>query len=135
MKKFIALLTLGNLGDNKLVELIHLSLVRAKFCDLVEQAKSLSNNLPTVFLVGLFSLLDASFDQLMQGMIEKKLLPKTLRRRCVVTIMDLIRALESSHWSAIADISKPLFLDLKTPPVFYNGSLKWGIAMKQSLSD
>ncbi|MBL4630093.1 MAG: HDOD domain-containing protein, partial [Paraglaciecola sp.] len=54
VKKFIALLALANLGDNKPVELIHLSLVRAKFCDLMGQAISLSNNPPTGFLLGLF---------------------------------------------------------------------------------
>lgn len=49
VKKFIALLALANLGDNKPFELIHLSLVRAKFCDYIAQAKSLSSNPPLVF--------------------------------------------------------------------------------------
>src|SRR5690606_11897514 len=59
IKKFIALLALANLNDNKPPELIHLSLVRAKFCELVADSKGEFNNPPMGFLVGLLSMLDA----------------------------------------------------------------------------
>ena len=73
VKKFIALLALANLGDNKPVELLHLSLVRAKFCDLIGQAISLSNDPPTRLLVGLFSRLDALLHQPMQASLKSYL--------------------------------------------------------------
>lgn len=139
VKKFIALLALANLGDNKPVELIHLSLVRAKFCELVGQAKSLSNNPPTGFLVGLFSLLDALLDQPMEGIVEKLPIGENIKMALcgdeneLKSFLALIRAFEAGYWRGVANISKQLSLDLKMTQAFYNESLKWGIAMRQSV--
>lgn len=138
VKKFIALLALANLGDNKPVELIHLSLVRAKFCDLIGQAKSLSNNPPTGFLVGLFSLLDALLDQPMQGIVEKLPIGENIKAALcgdeseLRQFLALIRAFEAGYWNGVASISKQLSLDVRMTQAFYNESLKWGIAMKKS---
>jgi EAL and modified HD-GYP domain-containing signal transduction protein len=71
IKKFIALLALANLSDNKPLELLHLSLVRAKFYDLLGSENSISTNSPVAFLVGLFSMLDALLDQKMEFLVEK----------------------------------------------------------------
>jgi EAL and modified HD-GYP domain-containing signal transduction protein len=140
VKKFIALLALANLGDNKPVELLHLSLVRAKFCDLIGQAKSLSNNPPSGFLVGLFSLLDALLDQPMQGIVEKLPIGEDIKAALcgdeneLKQFLVLIRAFESANWQGVATISKQLSLDLKMTQSFYNESLKWCIVMRQSVS-
>jgi EAL and modified HD-GYP domain-containing signal transduction protein len=139
LKKFIALLALANLGETKPIELIHLSLVRAKFCELVGQAKSVSNNPPTGFLIGLFSLLDALLDQPMEGIVEKLPLGENIKAALcgheneLKPFLTLIRAFEQGHWDGVAKISKQLSLDLKMIQAFYNESLKWGIAMKLSV--
>lgn len=140
VRKFIALLALANLGDNKPVELLHLSLVRAKFCELVGQAKSLNNNLPTGFLLGLFSLLDALLDQPMNSIVQKLPIGENIKvalcgeKSELRLFLSLIRAFEAGHWHGIANISKQLSLDLKMTQAFYNESLKWGVQMRQSVS-
>lgn len=140
VKKFIALLALANLGDNKPFELIHLSLIRAKFCELVADAKSLANNPPVGFLVGLFSLLDALLDQPMEEIVEKLPIGKSIKvALCgggneLNSFLALIRAFELGTWERVATISVALSLDLKMTQAFYNESLKWGIAMKQAAS-
>jgi EAL and modified HD-GYP domain-containing signal transduction protein len=139
VKKFIALLALANLGDSKPAELIHLSLVRAKFCDLLGQEKSLSND-SSGFLVGLFSLLDALLDQPMEGIVEKLPLGENIKAALcgdeneLKQFLVLIRAFESGFWEEVSNISTQLSLDLKMTHAFYNESLKWGIAMRQSVS-
>ena len=141
VKKFIALLALANLGDNKPVELIHLSLIRAKFCDLMGQAKSLSNNPPTGFLVGLFSLLDSLLDQPMQDIVEKLPIGENVKAALcgdeneLRQFLALIKAFESGYWVGVAKISNQLSLDLRMTQAFYNESLKWGIAMRKSVSE
>lgn len=141
VKKFIALLALANLGDSKPIELLHLSLIRAKFCDLLGQAKSLTTNPPTGFLVGLFSLLDALLDQPMQVIVEKLPISEEMKAALcgneneLRQFLALINAFEAGYWSGVASISKQLSLDLKMTQAFYNESLKWGMAMRQSVSD
>ena len=137
VKKFIALLALANVGDNKPVELLHLSLVRAKFCDLIGQAKSMSNDSPTEFLVGVFTLFDALLDQPMHSIAEKLPIGEDIKLAIcgdeneLKQFLALIRAFESGYWKGVATISKQLSLDLNMTHAFYNESLKWGIAMKQ----
>jgi EAL and modified HD-GYP domain-containing signal transduction protein len=137
VKKFIALLALANLGDSKPVELLHLSLIRAKFCELIAQAKAMSDNPPTGFLVGLFSLLDALLDQPMQGIVEKLPIGEEIKSALcghenqLRKFLALIRAFEMGHWKGVTDISAYLSLDTRMTQAFYNESLKWGIAMKQ----
>jgi EAL and modified HD-GYP domain-containing signal transduction protein len=139
VKKFIALLALANLGDDKPIELIHLSLVRAKFCELVGEAKALSNNPPTGFLVGLFSLLDALLDQPMEGIVEKLPIGEGIKAALcgseneLKSYLALIRAFEVGYWVGVANISKQLSLDLEMTQAFYNESLKWGVAMRQTV--
>lgn len=140
VKKFIALLSLANLGDNKPLELIHLSIIRAKFCELVGVAKSLTNNPPTGFLVGLFSLLDALLDQPMEEIVEKLPIGQNIKAALcgeeneLKLFLALVRAFEVGYWDRVATLSRQLSLDVKMTQAFYNESLKWGIAMKQAAS-
>ncbi len=128
------------MGDNKPVELLHLSLVRAKFCDLIGQAKSMSNDPSTEFLVGLFTLFDALLDQPMHSIAEKLPIGEDIKlaicgdKNELKQFLVLIRASESVYWRRIATISKQLSIDVKMPHAFYNQSLKWDITMRQSVS-
>jgi EAL and modified HD-GYP domain-containing signal transduction protein len=140
VKKFIALLALANLGDNKPLELIHLSLIRAKFCELVAEAKFLNNNPPVGFLVGLFSLLDALLDQPMEEIVEKLPIDESIKQALcgkeneLKPFLALIKAFEVGYWGRVVTVSEQLSLDVKLTQAFYNESLKWGNAMKQAAS-
>ncbi len=104
IKKFIALLALANLSDNKPLELLHLSLVRAKFCDLLGSENSIVTNPPFAFLVGLFSFLDALLDQKMEFLVEKLPLADEVKEALCGGLDDLsmhltlVKAFESGNW-------------------------------------
>lgn len=137
VKKFIALLALANLGDEKSGELIHLSLIRAKFCEMLGHAKALNNNPPTGFLVGLFSLLDALLDRAMHYVVEK--LPISVELKAALCgdetplkqYLSLIRAYEVGHWKTIQRLSTTLQVDENMSQSFYHEAIKWGSTMQQ----
>ncbi|MDP5130225.1 MAG: EAL domain-containing protein [Paraglaciecola sp.] len=141
VKKFIALVALANLGDSKTIELLHMSLVRAKFCELIGQAMKLAKNPPTGFLLGLFSLLDAILDSSMRSVVEKLPLGDELKaalcgeKNELQGYLNLIRAYEVGHWQNVARYSKELDIHLAMTQSFYNEAIKWGHAMKQLISD
>ena len=138
VKKFIALLALANLSEGKPIELMHMSLVRAKFCELMSLLLNEKENPPTGFLTGLFSLLDTILDQEMPALVEK--LPvvdpvkqallgqENLLRDCVATA----RAFEAGNWPAIAKFAERLKVDKNLLHSFYNEAIKWGHAMQNS---
>ncbi|MDM7861301.1 EAL domain-containing protein [Alteromonas sp. ASW11-36] len=138
VKKFIALLALANLSEGKPIELMHMSLVRAKFCELMSLFLKEKENPPTGFLTGLFSLLDSILDQSMPILVEKVPLAdnvkaalignENLLRECV----DIARAFEVGNWPTVERFSQRHEIDKDLLHSFYNESIKWGHAMKQS---
>ncbi|GAA6182983.1 MULTISPECIES: HDOD domain-containing protein [Alteromonadaceae] len=139
IKKFIALVAIANLGDEKPPELIHLSLVRAKFCELISMAKNDADNPPKGFLVGLFSLLDALLDQNMSKLIKKLPLNDDLKNAlCGIEgqlrdYLVVARAFEYGDWNGVTHHSTKLELDQDMLHSFYNESIKWASAMTRSI--
>lgn len=139
VKKFIALLALANLADDKPRELVHMSLTRAKFCELLAMARRDADNPPKGFLVGLFSLLDAMLDQSMAELMEKVPLIDELKEallgieNVLKDYLTLARALENANWSSVKKLSLRLELDQRMVHSFYNESIKWGRAMTNSV--
>lgn len=140
IKKFIALLALANLSDDKPLELLHLSLVRAKFCDLLGTEKNVGNNPPTAFLVGLFSMLDALLDQQMETLIEKlPLVDEVKEALCggqndLSVYLMLVKAFESGNWLKVIRISKMLEIDQKLLHSLFNEAILWGNGVRRSIS-
>ncbi|MFT5676234.1 MAG: EAL and modified HD-GYP domain-containing signal transduction protein [Paraglaciecola sp.] len=140
IKKFIALLALANLNDNKPIELLHLSLVRAKFCDLIATEKNIGNNPPTGFLVGLFSLLDALLDQDMKTLLEKLPLVEQVKNALcgekneLSVYLLLVKAFESGNWLKVIRIAGVLDIDQKRLHSLFNEAIIWGNGVRKSIS-
>jgi EAL and modified HD-GYP domain-containing signal transduction protein len=140
IKKFIALLALTNLSDDKPLELLHLSLVRAKFCDLISIKKNIGCNPPTAFLVGLFSMLDALLDQDLELLIERLPLANEVKEALCGVQNDLFmylilaRAFESGNWLKVIKISKILEIEQKRLHSLFNEAILWGNGIRRSIS-
>jgi len=69
LKKFIALLALTDLSQNKPSEIMRLSLVRAKFCEQISLLKTTQENPPKAFLTGILSLIDGILDHSLDAIL------------------------------------------------------------------
>ncbi|AXR07950.1 EAL and HDOD domain-containing protein [Salinimonas sediminis] len=140
IKKFIALLSLTHLGDEKPLEIIHMSLVRAKFFDLLAQHRKQQMNPPVGFLVGLFSLLDALLDQDMPGILKQlplvdEVIDALLGKSNEFNhYMVLVRAFESALWLNVVKQSKALDIDQKQLHGLYNQAIIWGNSVRSTIS-
>ncbi|MEW9798854.1 EAL and HDOD domain-containing protein [Alteromonas sp. CYL-A6] len=140
IKKFIALLSLANLGDDKPLELIHMSLVRAKFFDLLSQARKMHTNPPIGFLVGLFSLLDALLDQDMTAILKQLPLSDDVSDALLGksdefnAYLSLARAFEGALWMNVIKQSKALNIDQKQLHGIYNQAIVWGNGVRSAIS-
>ena len=131
IKKFIALLSLAHLGDEKPLELLHMSLVRAKFFDLLAQERGLHSDPPLGFLIGLFSLLDALLDQEMPDILRQPLLCKSAEFN---HYMKLVRAFEGALWMNVIRESRELNIDQKYLHSLYNQAIVWGNGVRKTIS-
>ncbi|GAB3026131.1 EAL and HDOD domain-containing protein [Bowmanella dokdonensis] len=140
LKKFISILALANMGEEKPMELLHLSLVRAKFCELVSLAKKDQDNPPKGFLVGLFSLLDALLDQNMLNLVDKLPIDEEIKSALcgqegrLKSYLALARAFESANWLALIKLSGQLELSQKMLHGLFNQAIVWGNEIRQSIS-
>jgi EAL and modified HD-GYP domain-containing signal transduction protein len=66
IRRFVMLVIVSNLAAEKPQELLRLSVVRARFCELLAERGTLASHSPELFLLGLFSLLDAILDAPME---------------------------------------------------------------------
>lgn len=71
LRRFVMLVIVSELTTDKPTELVRLALVRAKYCELLGQASPYRNESSQLFLVGLFSLLDAMLDVTMKELMGK----------------------------------------------------------------
>ncbi|MBO1256956.1 EAL domain-containing protein [Alteromonas sp. 5E99-2] len=140
IKKFIALLSLANLSDDKAIELIHMSLVRAKFFDLLSQRRKLDQNPPYGFLIGLFSLLESLLDQSMSDVLQQLPLVDKVKKALLgeneefSSYLSLVKAFESAVWLTVIQQSRVLDIDQKELHGIYNQSIVWGNGVRQSIS-
>ncbi len=71
LRRFILLAIISELAMDKPGELIRLSLVRAKFCELLAQKSRFKDDTEEIFLLGLFSVIDAMLETKMQTVMDK----------------------------------------------------------------
>ncbi len=69
LKRWVSVVMVSDAGADKPMELFRLSLIRAKFAELLTRRRIFNNNIQEAFLLGLFSLLDAMFDKPMKKVV------------------------------------------------------------------
>ncbi|UAA38531.1 HDOD domain-containing protein [Paraneptunicella aestuarii] len=135
VKKFIALLALANLGQEKPGELLAMSLIRAKFCELVAKECGESDNPPKGFLVGLFSLLDALLDKRMPDLMQKLPILDELKgalcgqKNALFLYLELVKCFEVANWNKVRAISNRIGVEQRKLHGAYNQSIVWSHAM------
>lgn len=135
VRKWFSLLTLSEIGQGKPDELIRTSIVRARFCELLASRVGLAARAQEVFLMGLFSMIDAFLDKPMDDIIKD--LPLTVDVKNALTVksspllpfFQLIVAYERGKWNHYEVLMHTLALDdvknTQFMPETYFEALKW----------
>lgn len=114
-RRWVTLVTMAALGQDKAPELLVTALTRARFCEVVAQ-ESRGLRAEDLFFVGLFSVLDALVDRPMVELVEELSIgspvgeallgmPSPMR-----SVLELILAWEQGEWRRVADLSQELRL-------------------------
>lgn len=129
IKLFISLIATSKLAENKPDELTRLSITRARFFELI--GIELKQDSSKLFLLGLFSLLDAMLDQNMQDIVGKMSLSNDLSEALarqggnLLVFLRLVESYEAGDWSAFEDAQKELGLGDENITDFYVDALAW----------
>ena len=129
--KWVSLLALQNIAQDKPDELVTLSLIRARFGELLAFQLGWSKRSDQAFLVGLFSLVDAMLDRPMDDILrelplEADIVAALLRGdNDLGTLHAMARHYEKAEWDEFAANAKILGIADKDVAELYRQSITW----------
>jgi len=137
LKKWISMLALAVMAEDKPSELIVLSLVRARFCELAAIASGREAQQSQFFLLGLFSLLDAIVEQPMDVLLEEMPLADDVKGALLgeegvpQCFLQLSTSVETGQWHKVVILAEKLKLDEAELGEFYRDAMVFATAVNQ----
>jgi len=134
IRQFVMLVTAAELAADKPNELIKASIIRAKFCQLIGQASGGGTDPAELFLVGLFSMLDAMLDAPMDAIVEQLPFSESVkaalvdRKGALAGYLNLVTAYETGDWERCRELSVVVDLSEEALPDSYADAVGWADA-------
>ena len=130
-EKWINLIILKELGDKKPQEIIRLSLVRAKFCELIAEELGKSKEKSKFFMMGMFSLLDVLMNDRLKDILAKLPISKCIKDGLLskdtifAKVFSLALTHEKAKWDNLSQKTQDLELNEERIASLYGRAIKW----------
>lgn len=139
-RRWASVLALAVLASDRPVELLSLSLVRARFCELLAPAVGYSARSLDLFLVGLFSLMDAVVQRPLPDLLREVSLPRDLVEALTPegptnrmrTTLELSVAYERAQWPEVERCCAQLGVNASHLPQIYQEAVGWATHAAQT---
>ncbi|PWI33889.1 histidine kinase [Vibrio albus] len=131
VRKFVSLVALATVNEEKPESLYNLSIQRARFCELVMKAMGSTEHGGKGFLCGMFSLLDSLLDQDLKSITESLPVCRDIRSALINNegvlgqVLCLVMAIEKADWGTAMALEEALNLPIGTVSDAYQHSICW----------
>ena len=131
LERWINILMLQELSKDKPLELIHLSLIRSKFGELIARKSIYANRTHEISLMCLFSVIDAMLDKSMEDALSNISISDDVKEALIYQegnlkpIYQIIHGYEIGDWEEINKISFEIGIDTKVIYKLYIESIEW----------
>ena len=140
IKKWAALVAMSNTGEDKPKELLQRALSRARAAELIAQKIDMTKQAPELFLMGMFSLIDALTDTPMSTALESIPLNDRIRTtllgdgdRMYAEIFQALLAYEDGDWSTLSRLATELNIDEFLFPKYFREAWTWATNALEAL--
>ena len=131
LKKWVAVLALRGIAEDKPIELVRISLIRARFGELLAPHLKVKRDPNQVFMVGMLSLLHIALDKTIDQLLEE--IPVSNDIRLSLTedngiYSDLLRFYknyEYANWDEVSRFTEENHMDAQTVTDAYIESVRW----------
>ncbi|MGP3591957.1 EAL and HDOD domain-containing protein [Vagococcus sp. WN89Y] len=140
MRRFVLMACLTSFDNVTNTEIYYLSLIRAKFCELVAMRTSSINIANDAFMVGLFSLLDVilglPLEELMEQIAVSPDVGKALKNNSgeLYPYVQLARLYEQRMWEEASDVAHEIGLPGSAVAEMMNQAATWADGLPISVS-
>ncbi|MGL5452113.1 MAG: EAL and HDOD domain-containing protein [Aeromonas sp.] len=130
LKRFVALVATASVGQGRRVELYRMSMIRARFCELLAQTQP-TDLAPQAFMAGLFSLLDVLMAQPMNALLGSMPLSEEItlalleRDGSLGFLLTFCEHYETANWSEVTISTAILGLDEQAVSQRYLCATTW----------
>ncbi len=130
VRKWVSLVVLTGIGKDKTEELVVNSLVRARFCELLAPRVGLGDRSSDLFLMGMFSMVDAFLDRPMAEILSSLPLNEDIKTALLGganrfrDVYELTVAYERGIWDGLSEYTAALNLKEEDVPQIYLQSLE-----------
>jgi len=131
LRRWVSLVTLADMGQDKPDALVVTSLIRAKFCESIGQGGGQKQYATELFLLGLFSLIDAILDTPMEKALQDLPISNETKatllgkENCYQPLYSLICAYEKSDWEQAFKLADSLHMSEETIAKAYIEAVTW----------
>jgi len=132
LMKWISLIALKNIANDKPGELILQSLIRARFAEKLAISKMLKQQAPDAFLMGMLSHIDVLLDRPLHEVLDEISLTEEIKNALLETehnlfslLYKLIQSYERGDWKAYSGYVAEMGIDEREVMESYRESLVW----------
>jgi EAL and modified HD-GYP domain-containing signal transduction protein len=117
LRKWMFIITLQNMGENSIGELVKMSLIRAFFAELLSKKIKIEISSFDAFLIGMLSLMDALVGMPMEKLLGELLVPNHVReallgnKNILTQLLELIINYEKGKWEMVSKLAEELGVD------------------------
>jgi len=130
-KQWASLLILASMGNDKPDELVVQGLIRGRFCESLAPRFGMKQQSQELFLLGMFSLVDAVLGRPLEKILEDLPLTAEIKDALLGTpnrpraVLDCAVAYERGDWEKLLEITGALGLDDSGFHLFYQDAVRW----------
>ncbi len=130
-RKWVSLIALSGMGDDKPEELVLTSMSRARFCELIAPRIGMKDKSSDLFLTGMFSMIDAFIDQPMEEILNELPLSEAIKTALMGgenvyrTALETAISYERGDWDSLGDLRSRLGMDEEEFPTIFHSSIEW----------
>jgi EAL and modified HD-GYP domain-containing signal transduction protein len=132
VRKCLSFIVLSSIGTDKPMELIRITIIRAKFCEYIALELGFKSDLSNFFLMGMFSMVNAFLDRPMDEIladlplaspVKLALLGKSNHFR---DVLELVTDYEKGNWVHLHQMTRHLKIKEKKVAALYMDAVEWG---------
>ncbi len=131
LRKWLTLLVMSSLGQEKPAALIQVTSIRARMCELVAGLLPRDIRKIDAFLAGMFSTIDAFMDLEMKDAIQPLPLTENVRdailgkENDLFRVLEIVRAYERGHWAELKGLVEEEGVPEEKIPECYVDAVNW----------
>ncbi|MCH8268495.1 MAG: HDOD domain-containing protein [Acidobacteria bacterium] len=131
VRLWVSLLVLTSMGEDKPQELVVTSLVRASWCESLAGKIGMRGREGDLFLLGLFSMIDAILDRPLPEILAQLPVPEDTRTALLhrntrlAQVLALVEAYEQGDWEKLTGLAASLQIDEASIPEMYLTAVEW----------